>query len=206
MDAVQVYVKGKNSYTVYYDENGNTLTYATQEDTPGKLIKKFGFKNRKQFNELNPALKDMENIPAGTPITVPGKLSANDDRIKKQGTTEQIKEYVAEANRKHMEQVREEYFGNITDEVYEALQNTEGFELDENSFGMYQLFNSIDEDKQKAFLYIIKDSLAKGKNITPKEVGYEILRTEYFPNISKEVFEGLQETAGFELNNENYLM
>lgn len=168
LELLEIYTKGEEEYYVQYTDNG-TITHAKYGDTISGLIKKFGFKNETEFYKLNPNLEG-KILKVADPIVVPGHHRANSEQIVSQGTEYgELCNYAVSAAEKeyseYLESVRNEYFQNIDKEVFYALQEIKGFELNQENLQMYAKINVLDADTQICLVKDIKLKIMRDMTI-----------------------------------------
>ena len=172
IQVAQVMIKNGEEYFVLYDSDGNTVTHAANNDSISKLLKHLGFESVEQLYRLNPKLKNPKHeLKVGESITVPGHRNVTDAEIQNQGsiageTNKYVKAYNAKIQREHLESLekfRQENLSGLSKEIFEALNNTKGFELTNENLQMYFKISQLPKAAQKALVAGIQVRVEKGQ-------------------------------------------
>ena len=172
LQLAQVMVKNGEEYFVLYDENGNTVTHAANNDSISKLLKHLGFENIEQLYQLNPKLKNPKHVlKVGDPITVPGHRDVTAPEIQNQGsiageTQQYVKAYNEKVQREFLENLenfRKDNFSKMNKEVFDTLNKVKGFELTNENTQMYMKISLLPESSQKKLVNDIKSRVEKGE-------------------------------------------
>lgn len=184
LKAMEFYRKGNNEYYVQYSQEGNTITHAKNGDTVESLIQKFGFKDRAEFDRLNPSLKGKKYPIVADSIVVPGHYSAKDSKIVEQGTVygEQYN-YIKTVSEAERRKFKEEHLQKLDEDIFNKLNNLKGLELSNENIGLYFSLNSYPQKTQEYIFNIIAKLAKEGK--TPDEIKTYFLSDPNAPKLTR---------------------
>ena len=184
LKAMEFYRKGNNEYYVQYSQEGNTITHAKNGDTVESLIQKFGFKDRAEFDRLNPSLKGKKYPIVADSIVVPGHYSAKDNKIVEQGTVygEQYN-YIKTVSEAERRKFKEEHLQKLDEDIFNKLNNLKGLELSNENIGLYFSLNSYPQKTQEYIFNIIAKLAKEGK--TPDEIKTYFLSDPNAPKLTR---------------------
>ena len=155
-ESMQIYSKNGEEYYVTYNEDGNTVTHAANNDSVDGLISKFGFKDREEFYKLNPKYKNT-GIKVTDAIVVPGYYDATSEKIAKQGSIRSAKkDFIDATTAKNRQEFKEENLKDLDQEIFKKLNKLEGLELSNENIGLYFTLNSLPKETQKIFYSTIE--------------------------------------------------
>lgn len=181
---LEIYTKASDEYYIQYTKEGNTITHAKNGDTVESLMSRFGFKDRDEFDRLNPDLKGKMYPNVTDNIVVPGHYNVKDDKIIEQGTIygEQYN-YIKTVSEEERRKFKEEKLQNIDEDIFNKLNNLKDLELSNENIGLYFSLNSYSQKTQEYIFNIIEKLANEGK--TSDEIKTYFLSDPDAPKLTK---------------------